>query len=259
LRSKKKTKKKKAVYRRGEKMVLFFKRGTILLLCVVLVAAVFLVLKVFAQQLSVQKFQVSGNYHLDRDEILKSMQVEEGQSLVHLELDGVTERLKRNPWIKAVAMRKQYPHTLTVKIEEAVPAALLRIKKNLFLIDEEGERLESIQDETVPFLPVIDNINPKDRKAMSEAIKLVTVLSRRSDFLKRESIEIGLESYGLTARIDGEFIKVGYGRYSEKFDRWIELEPEVRRRGVPIKYVDLRFKDSVIVKPLKDGKGETSS
>jgi hypothetical protein len=83
-------------------------------------------------------------------------------------------------------------------------------------------------------------------------------LSKKKFIANKESVEIGIESYGLTLIIDGELIKVGYGNYSAKFDRWIELEPEIRRKGLPIKYVDLRFKDSVIVKPLKPVLGETS-
>jgi cell division septal protein FtsQ len=146
-----------------------------------------------------------------------------------------------------------------IKIEEAEPKALLSIKKRLYLIDGDGSILERIEGETVPFIPVIKNINTKNRKGMSEALKLVAVLTRENDFIDSESIEIGLESYGLTVKIDGEFMKVGYGRYSEKFERWLELEPEIRKRGVPIKYVDLRFKDSVIIKPMRETKGEKSS
>jgi cell division septal protein FtsQ len=52
---------------------------------------------------------------------------------------------------------------------------------------------------------------------------------------------------------------VGYGNYSKKFDRWIELEPELRKKEMSILYVDLRFKDSVIVKPRETGAKRKSS
>ena len=97
------------------------------------------------------------------------------------------------------------------------------------------------------------------RENMTEALKLVDSLHKKNVFADSDYIEIGVESYGLTMHVDGDFIKVGYGNYSDKFERWKELEPEIRRRGVPIKYVDLRFKDSVIVKPEKKRKkGKTS-
>ena len=102
-------------------------------------------------------------------------------------------------------------------------------------------------------------MRPKNKKDISEALKLIASLSEKNILSSRESIEIGTETYGLSVNMDGEFMKVGYGDYSEKFDRWIELEPEIRKRGVLIKYIDLRFKDSVIVKPIKKKKKGKSS
>ena len=158
-----------------------------------------------------------------------------------------------------MALRKQFPGTIVIKVEEAVPEALLSLKKRLYIIDEDGRILERIKGETTLFLPVIKDIDPENRKGITEALKLVNALSEKDGFIDRGDIEIGLESYGLTVSIDGEFIKVGYGKYAEKFERWIELEPEIRKRGVPVKYVDLRFKDSVIVKPMKKIKGNKAS
>ena len=257
--SKKRNKKKKSAYRRGDKMAIFFKRATMCLLCVVFIAASVLGVKMLAQELSVTEILISGNYHLDREDILSAVKTHRGTSLLKIHFDDVIDGLKQNPWIKKVALRKQYPDTLVIRIEEATPKALLSIKKRLYLLDEEGSILERIKGEAMPFLPVIKNINTKNRKGIAEALKLVNVLTGKNDFFERESIVIGLESYGLTAHIDGELIKVGYGEYAEKFARWTELEPEIRKRGVPIKYIDLRFKDSVIVKPLKGNKGEKTS
>jgi cell division protein FtsQ len=259
LRSKKKNKRYKAASGRGGNIALFFKRGILVLLIVVLAAAAVLGLKIFGQQLRVKEIMISGNKRLDREDILSALKVHRGESLLNLHFADVRGRLKQNPWIKKVALRKQYPDTLEIKIEEAEPRALLSIKEQLYLIDGEGTVLENIKGETTPFLPVIKNIGPGLGKDMTEALKLVEALSGKTAFADRESIEIGLESYGLTVHIDGEFIKVGYGRYAEKFQRWIELEPEIRKRGLPIQYVDLRFKDSVIVKPSEEVKEESHS
>jgi cell division protein FtsQ len=258
-KNKSKNKKTKPSYRRGEKIALILKRGAIILLVVSIAAGAVLGIKMLKLQFNVKEIVVSGNYHLDRDDILSAMNIHKGESLMDVPFEELGDNLKKNPWIRNVALRKEYPSTLIVKIDEATPKALLRMRKQLFLVDERGKILESIRGETTPFLPVIKDISPKDSKAMGEALKLVEALSRKSSFSEWESVEIGLESYGLAAHIDGELIKVGYGRYSEKFDRWIELEPEIRKKRVTIKYVDLRFKDSVIVKPMRADRGEASS
>jgi len=258
MRSKSK-KKKKAAFRKGEKLTLFFKRGTLVMLVIVFVALSVLGVKWLTQKLYIREIVVTGNYHLDEQDIIKSASISSGAPLLDIAFKDIDAKLRENAWIKQVVMRKQFPGTLLINIEEAVPRALLSLKKRMYLLDEDGEILERIEDKATPFLPVIKDINPKNKKGISEAIKLINALSEKNTLANRESIEIGLESYGLTMNIDGEFIKVGYGNYSKKFDRWIELEPEIRRREVPIKYVDLRFKDSVIVKPLKTEKRKKSS
>jgi cell division septal protein FtsQ len=255
LRSK--NKKQKSALRRGEKLAVFFKRATVIMLVIVFAAAAVLGAKLLVRQFSIKEIIVSGNYHLDRDDIIGSINIKNGDQLLNVQFKDVDEKLGKNPWIKGVSLKKQLPGTLLIDIEEAVPKALLRIKRKLYLIDREGGILERIKGDSLLFLPVIKDIRPKNEKGISEALKLVDVLMKRNIFADRESVEIGLEAYGLTMNIDGEFIKVGYGKYSEKYDMWIELEPEIRKKSVPIKYVDLRFKDSVIVKPLKRAKKKT--
>lgn len=226
---------------------------------VIFIALAALAARRLMQTFYVREIMVSGNYHLGKDDIVNSISIKKGESMLDVHFDDIDRKLRMNTWIKKVALRKQFPGTLVIKVEEAVPKALLNVKKRMYLIDEDGEVLERIKGEGTPFLPVIKGISPKSRKNMTEALKLVDTLYKKNVFADRDSIEIGLESYGLTMNVDGEFIKVGYGNYSDKFDRWKELEPEIRRRGVPIKYVDLRFKDSVIVKPAKmRRKGKTS-
>ena len=254
-----KNKKRKSAYKRGEKLAVFFKRGTACMLIVVFIAAAVLGVKLLTRQFRLKEIMVSGNYHLDKEDIVRSINIGKGDPLLNVHLNDIDKKLSRNPWIKKVSVKKQLPGTLLINIEEAVPKALLRIKKKLYLIDRDAEVLERINGESMLFLPVIKDISTKNRANISEALKLVNVLTGKNIFAERDSVEIGLEPYGLTMNIDGELIKIGYGDYSEKFERWVALEPEIRRRGEPIKYVDLRFKDSVIIKPLKRVKRKKSS
>ncbi len=249
MRSRNKKKKKKAAYRRGEKITLFFKRGTMVLLIIVIAALAILGAKSLTRQFHIKEILITGNYHLDEKDIISSVGIMPGEPLLKVGFEEVKQNLKKNAWIKKVALRKQFPGTLLIDIEEAVPKALLSLRKRMYLLDREGGILERIEGETTPFLPVIKGINPKNKKGISEALKLVHALHEKNTLANRESIVIGLETYGLTMNIDGELIKVGYGNYSKKFDRWIELEPELRKKDMSIQYVDLRFKDSVIVKP----------
>ncbi len=257
-KTRKPRKKRRAAYRRGEKAAILFKRGTMVLLAVVIAAASVLGVKALSYQFGIHDIQIIGNYHLGKKDVISSSEIDMGEPLLRISLREIEDRLEQNPWIKKAFIKKQLPETLLIKIEEAEPMALLRLKKRLYLMDGDGELLEKLKGDGVPFLPVIKNINPKKKEDMKEALKLVAALNDRHIIANRDSIEIGLETYGLKMNMDGELIKIGYGNYSAKFDRWMALEPEIRKKGVPIKYVDLRFKDSVIVKPLNNVKGKSS-
>ena len=254
-----KSKKTKPAYRRGEKIVIFLKRGSVVLLAVTVIAAVVLTLKITASKLYIRNVVVTGNYHIDKKDIMSALKVKKGDSLWSMNFKNVNDRLTGNAWIKNFSLRKQFPGTFIVNIKEAVPTALLSIKKRLYIIDSEGKILEKIKGESTNFLPVIKDINTKNKKDMNEALKLLKVLAANNILADRESVEIGIEPFGLSMKVDGDNIKVGYGKYTEKFERWLELEPEIRKRGLQIEYVDLRFEDSVIVKPFESEIKEKTS
>ena len=150
-----KNKKRKTAYKRGEKLAVFFKRGTAFMLIVVFIAAAVLGVKLLTRQLRLKEIMVSGNYHLDKEDIVSIINIKKGDPLLNVHLNDIDKKLSRNPWIKNVSVKKQLPGTLLINIEEAVPKALLRIKKKLYLIDRDAEVLERINGDSMLFLPVI--------------------------------------------------------------------------------------------------------
>ncbi len=254
MRSKNKKKGKKNKKGRGEKIAALLRRGTILMILVSIAVTSGIGAKYLYRTIRVKEVKITGNYHLDSSEIVEFSGIKKGEPLLGVSLQEIDSNLRRHAWIKEVSVKKLLPDSIEIRIREATPRALLSANKRLYLLDGDGEVLERIKGDTVPFLPVIKNISPRDRKSMTEAVRLVAVLNQKKLFVNRETVEISLQPYGLSMNVDGELIKVGYGNYNAKFERWKSLEPEIRKRGVPIKYVDLRFKDSVIVKPLKPKK-----
>jgi len=241
-----------SAYRRGEKITILFKKGIVVLSVFIFIAVVVLGVKMSERTFLIKEILISGNYHLEEEEVKSVLDIRNGENLFRLSFDELETRLKRLPWIKRMSLRKQFPCTLMINIEEAVPKALLNLNRQLFLIDSDGNILEGIVGEGTPFLPVVIGISPeKDKGGILEALKLIDVLSEKNILSGKESIEIMLNSYGLVMNMDGESIRVGYGGYREKLERWKELEPEIRKKNINIDYVDLRFKDRVIVKPLK--------
>jgi len=237
--------------KRGGKIFFFFRTGGIILLFFMFIVFFIFSVKLTASLFTIKHILISGNHYMTEDDIKKALVVN-GESLLRLSFDELERRAGNVHWIRKVSFRKEFPNTLLMRVEEATPKALLRINSHLFIIDSNGRILEEIQDKDTYFLPVIVEVDPKkDRGGILEALKLIDAMTEQNILPNKGAIEIMLTSYGIDMNIDGEFVKVGYGGYKDKINKWKELEPEIRKKNIDVEYVDLRFKNKVIIKPVK--------
>lgn len=242
----------------GSKIRLFLKGGAITLSVVIFVMGIAFAVNLSEHNLNVNDIQVYGNYHLSKADVIKDININSETSLLTLELNIVSARLRSNPWIKEVSLKKQLPDTLMIRVKEATPKALLHIHGSTFLIEEEGNMLEEVRDGGMAFLPVIRSESyEKNKKGILEALQFIEALDKKGVLSSREPVEIRLNSYGPDMVMNGTVIKVGYGNYLEKLARLEELQPEVNKLGLT-SYIDLRFRDRVIVKPVDDIQDKTA-
>lgn len=203
----------------------------------------------------VREIAVSGNRHLTESELISLAGVRPGDGLIGIPSAALAERLSRSSWVRAVSVRKEFPERLLIKIEEAVPFAILDKKGQSFLIDEKGKILEKIGGDPVPFLPVITADPVRMHESFIEAIRLAGVLKEKKIATERNRVEIVADGKGpedLSVIIDSVVIKIGYGDYEQKLDRLFALEGEIKKRAVTVDYVDLRFANRVVVRPISE-------
>ncbi|MBI3377879.1 MAG: FtsQ-type POTRA domain-containing protein [Nitrospirae bacterium] len=204
----------------------------------------------------VKEIVFSGNKHISESELKAIMGINGNESLFGLSSKELEARLLKSPWIKAVSFRKDFPHRFTVRIEESTPYALLERNGRTFFIDDKGNRLEELKGEAIPFLPVISGDPFKNSSVFSEVLNLVRTMKDKGFIAVKDRIEIiiprGAGPEDISMQVDGMLVKVGHGEYEEKLQRLLELEDEIMRRGIPVDYIDLRFANKVIVKPINE-------
>ena len=194
-----------------------------------------------------------GNKHLSADELRSISGIRRNASLLTLSTRQVSEKLLGSPWIKSVGVRKEFPDTLSVTVSEVVPFALLDANGRLFIINEKGDILEELKGNTIPFLPIITGNPAQERECFSEALILAKAMIDMGMSSERDQIEIVLSKpHELTSIIDGMTVKIGVGEYREKLERLVELEEDIQRRKIMVDYIDLRFANRVVVKPIKE-------
>ncbi|NWF51461.1 MAG: FtsQ-type POTRA domain-containing protein [Nitrospirae bacterium] len=239
--------------KRREKIKFFWNIGVIILLISSITIFLFLSLNKLKSAFPIRNIIFYGSKNLTDEELKSLTGIHENESLITVSEKEVCEKLLRSPWIRSVGVRKELPHTLAIVVEEVAPFALLEMNNRLFIINEKGDLLEELKDDPIPFLPVI-RANPYNKdENFSEALNLAKSMNDLGFSSERNQIEIIVSRpQELTAVIDGTIVKVGSGDYRKKLERLLELEDEIKRRNIPVDFIDLRFENRVVVKPVKE-------
>ena len=200
----------------------------------------------------VQKIVFMENKRLTDEELRGIARTGMGKSLLTVSCRAVGRHmLEESPWIRSASVRKEFPGTLSVTIRETEPFALLDTHERLFIIDEKGKFLEELKGDTVPFLPIIVSDPYREREGFSEALSLVRIMNEKGLALGKDHVEVvAHKPHELTIEMDETVVKVGQGSYREKLERFLHLEADLRERNIPVDYIDLRFNDQAIVKPV---------
>jgi cell division protein FtsQ len=235
-------------------MFFFRKRNIVLLIGIVISAlCIYTYHRVFAMKplYPVEEIVFIDNKRLTDEELGEIAKAGMRKSLLTVSCREISRRLLESPWIRSASVRKEFPGTLAITIQETEPFALLDIHEHLFIIDEKGKFLEELKDDAVPFLPIIVSDPYKEREGFSEALFLVRVLNDKGLILGKDHIEvIAHKPQELSIEMDETVVKIGAGGYDEKLERFLQLEKDLRERNIPVDCIDLRFDDKAIVKPI---------
>jgi len=173
-------------------------------------------------------------------------------NILLLDIDNLQESLSRHHLIKEVRVRKVFPSSLKIYIEERIPFAILK-KENLFLIDEGGVILKKFdvnKKEDYPLL--IDSNNFK--RDYNEKLKLAwRCLNSLGPSLKENIEVLDLSDYGNVSIKLKEFptwIICGNNKFADKLRFFQNYQTRLNRYG-PLEYIDLRFNDLFFIKTYK--------
>lgn len=190
-----------------------------------------------------------GNTHLSDDELKSLAGLREGEDLLTLSNREIYERIMRSPWIRSAMIRKELPDTLRITVTESEPFALLDMKGHIFIVDDRGELLEKLKGNPIPFLPVITGNPFLKKEVFMDAIGLAKAIKETGLLAEKDHVEIiARKAEDLSVNLDGTLVKVGVGNYDQKLRRFMGLEGDIKKRGIPVDYIDLRFANKVIVK-----------
>jgi cell division protein FtsQ len=198
-----------------------------------------------------------GTERIPADWVTGTLEPLEGENLVRLPLEEIAVRLRGNPWIDTVELRKELPDRLRVEVSERRPVAFLFNEGRLHYADAAGRPIVPVgspQEAQQAGLLEVQFSHPMSGGGggMAGALEVAAELGRvRPDWagaLTRIEV-LGEEDFRLHTGALRFPLLVTRGQVGPKIRRLEELLPELERRYPAIAAVDLRFSRRIVVQP----------
>src|SRR3989441_13210443 len=162
---------------------------------------------------------------VSREQVLALLDLPTDRGLLRTDPTVLQRTLETHPWIRRASVRRMFPETLAVDVQEREPVAILRTGGRDFLVDYEGGLLAerpAQDDETLPVLNGVGSVGavfpeswPAERLQTGRA--LAGLLAQAAG---RPPVVVDLGTPGDFVAYDAGFrLRFGDGQFGDKVDR----------------------------------------
>ncbi|MGE5253737.1 MAG: cell division protein FtsQ/DivIB [Planctomycetaceae bacterium] len=216
-------------------------------------------------QLSIGEVRIMGCMHVVESELLDLAQVDFRSNLINLDLQEVSRRLARHPWVEKATVRRDFSgKALIIEVQERVPRALVLLDE-LYLMDRNGEVFKKAAPGEKLDFPVLTGLQwsewkqkePRAMELRQQALDFLDQMRGRKIFPLQEVSEIHLSKKdGLTLyTVNGGIpIRLGWGDFVGKLNRLEKVLPDLRNKWKNVESLALTYSKKVVVKMKESGK-----
>ncbi|MCO5065397.1 MAG: cell division protein FtsQ/DivIB [Rhizobiaceae bacterium] len=104
---------------------------------------------------AVDEITVTGNREVSEIDVLDRLQLTGWTSLVGFDASAARERIAKMPWVEDASVRKIYPDTIEVRLDERKPFAVWQHDGRLSVIEQSGKIIASYNNGTSRPLPLL--------------------------------------------------------------------------------------------------------
>lgn len=213
---------------------------------------------------TVRSVEIVGLDRIRREEIINLSGLGSETNLLLVDLDKIYRRIKGNPWVKDILIRKEFPMRIIIELAERRPEARVATKNGIYLVDNQGMVLEK-SDWIYDSLPLINGmdqvkINPGERiewESAREGLEIIKFLSSHINSNTHNNLVVDVSRRGdLKIHLQDYTLRFGTGSTEEKMDRFLGVKEDLKSRFIEPIEIDLRFPRRVVIKPQAKGEGE---
>ena len=174
--------------------------------------------------------------HVSRDLLEQVVHEQISGNFFTVDLEKTRQTFERLPWVRKVGVRRKFPWSLEVEVEEQVPLATWNGKA---LVNTYGEVFDGIDTQPLPAF-----IGQPDTSIQVTQLyqELDTVLQP----IKRHIVQISLSPrYAWQVKLDnGLVLELGREEMQQRMARFVAVYPySVAAMPHPVNHVDLRYRN----------------
>jgi len=193
---------------------------------------------------AISAVQISGHAQLDEIEVLATLDLQPGSSLVTYDAGAALERLRASGWVASASVRKIYPGTLKIALTERRPMGLWQRGDLISLIDQSGAVITDDISGQFAALPLFVG-----HGAQSRARGFLDLLDRYPAIRARVRAAVFVSERRWDLVLDNDVeIKLPEANVAAALEELLRLNAESGLMTRDIVSVDLRLRNEVVVR-----------
>ncbi|MFT7144008.1 MAG: cell division protein FtsQ [Alphaproteobacteria bacterium] len=192
-----------------------------------------------------EKILVTGTKNIDHKELLTSLGLVKGDSLIGFDAAAVRENIQDISWVKEAVVERQLPSTLKVTIYEYTPIARLESDDGLWLVDSNGHEINAVAINDFMHLPLLRGEN-----AAEQAAELFGLLMSKNIKLGEQVVEaryIGDRRWDIAFH-SGVWVQLPENNPEQALDILKKLDAKKGVLAMDGGVVDLRLEDRIVLR-----------
>lgn len=218
-------------------------------------------LLVGSSHFGVNHVEITGPFrHAQGSEIAALAKIAAGKNLFFINLYEVGKKISRHPWVDHVSVRREFPHTLSIHVDEFEPVAILEAGADYY-INQAGILFKQLESDDSRAFPKISGFESSKLKKFPfyyrpQVLEALEFLHRLKTLPGNEGLVVTAlnhdeaEGYMATLCHETECGTVFFGKddYAEKMMTWIRFARMLEEKKSWFKAVDLHVHGKVFAR-----------
>jgi cell division protein FtsQ len=198
---------------------------------------------------------IRGCHELTEKEVVALAAVKPSQTIFSVNLKAMARRISSHPWVKSVAVGREFPNRLVIEVQEMKALAMCSMGKDFYLMNKDGaffKKLDADDDVDIPVLTGYSREDKMNAELLKKTVSLLNHLTLSKSFPTINNVsEINLsEANGLSLITDNGFcLKLGFDNYENKLQRLLPVVTALNKKNIKQEFfnIDLRETSKVYV------------